>query len=455
MLLLWLASSIAHADDWLALYPECAFPSDARALGRMAVLYPRPGFPAVVEAGDRLVARVRVPSGLTPPPGMQQDRALHGWSAELTGLTGERIDDLENRYDLRVIDVRPDGGSSLVYRASTRIPAWAAPGTYSLHLTAPGGSESLPSSVRIVESGATPRVAAIAGDRTYDAAWATRPADVWVVDRLGAWARGALADPRGPAVLALSSGTLDIALRVGADDLWVLGGCDTPSVRFRDAVSGIERRERRDTIAFDATRLVTGPASGELLDGTPLGADVEYTEVYPLDFAATFAEGTEVAFYPATALHAATSTPAVAARIRTAAAGANRRLERANLEPITIVFDPPAPEAGPVRLHLSGGEWQTVGWQLDEDTTAVGAEITHAFTTVGPHEVRALAIRADGAAALASAVVEIHPQRAKGCDCAAGGTSVLPAVVPGSVFVLAFLLQTGRRRKYTARRSSF
>jgi hypothetical protein len=448
-------ASSASADDWLALYPECAFPSDARALGRMSVLYPRLGFPAVVEAGDRLVARVRVPSGLTPPPGMQQDRALHGWSAELVGQTGERIDGLENRYDLRVVDVRPDGGSSLVYRASILVPAWAAPGTYSLALSAPGGSETTTSSVRIIEVGATARLA-----RADESIWSwsptytgppSRKVDVFLVSSASDLEREhGRGDP--PVALVVESEPPNIALRLGADRLLVLGECDTAAVRFGDAVSGIERREHRRPLSL--VRALTATSGTQLLDGAPLEPGLEYTEVYPLDYAASFGDGVDVTFFPATAFHASTARPAIAARIRVRDSNiANRRLTRANLEAPSIVFEPAEPEAGPVRMRLSSSGFDLVAWQLDEDTTLVGPEITHSFATVGVHEIRALAIRPDGAAVLASAALEIHAQRAEGCEgcSAAQGTSVLPEVV----LLAVVLLQTGRRRKYHTRSTSF
>ena len=138
----------ARADDWLASLPACSSaPARSDLPPRFELVYPRPGLPALVSAGEALITRVRVPSPLTPPPGVQQPRALLGWRAELAGhalpLDAAVTDELAaraQRYVLEVIDVRPDGASTLLYPAAIPIPAWIAPGTYDLALWAPAAA---------------------------------------------------------------------------------------------------------------------------------------------------------------------------------------------------------------------------------------------------------------------------------------------------------------------------
>src|SRR5688572_9396356 len=150
----------ARADDWLVSYPECGLRVLGRRAGSTALLYPRSDLAAVVARGELLVTRVQVPTGLTPPPGIQQRRALHGWSAELIGH-GVALEDAEFRYAVRVVDVRPDGPSSLIYRATIRLPVWIAPGVYSLRLSVPGGTDVAVAAVRVIDPGREPRVAVL------------------------------------------------------------------------------------------------------------------------------------------------------------------------------------------------------------------------------------------------------------------------------------------------------
>ena len=183
----------ARGDDWLAHYPSCAFGDVGARGGGTTLLYPRPGLPAVVAAGERLVVRVRLPAPLTPPPGIQQDRARVGWSLSLVGqgrvLATDPADRADHRYRLRVADVRPDSGSSMVYRATVMVPRWAAPGTYDVEVGAPGGRDRITAAVRILEPDAAPRVAvlSVAPPANRDTALALGrtlaelPVDVWVV----------------------------------------------------------------------------------------------------------------------------------------------------------------------------------------------------------------------------------------------------------------------------------
>ena len=269
----------AHADDWLALAPGCSHPQDARTLGRMALLYPRIGLPAMVEVGDRLITRVRVPSPLTPPPGIQQDRALVGWSAELVGhgraLFGGST---EHRYPLRVVDVRPDGPSTLVYRATLLIPHWAAPGTYSLRLSAPGGTDTVASVVRLLPPGARSRIGQLGAlpESTPDGidALSDAAADVWVAAdeaRLRSLLDAAVSDearPR-PVVLLLGPDEPAVILRSGAE-AWVLGRCDD---RDRNQRRPCDCRNARTCCEWTIDLVCSGRTADLRLAATDCGPD--------------------------------------------------------------------------------------------------------------------------------------------------------------------------------------
>lgn len=108
----------------------------------LAWIEPEIGGTATLVAGEPIFARVRLPVALTPPPGVQQPRALEHWSATLVGRAWSvdaARETMTISYSLPVTDVRPDTVASLVYRARIEVPAWAAPGTYALALATPGG----------------------------------------------------------------------------------------------------------------------------------------------------------------------------------------------------------------------------------------------------------------------------------------------------------------------------
>jgi len=213
-------STPAWADDWLALLPACSMP--AGSLPSLELVYPQPDLPALIEAGDVLVARVRVPAALTPPPGVQQERALRGWSAELVG-EGIAVGDatLSHRHSLPILAVRPDASSSLVYRVRVLVPAYAAPSSYSLVLRTPFGERRAERAVHVAAPGLRSRPVA------------------------------------GPA-FALAGRSL--ALRVGSE-LWVSEPCPGDRANFEADVASTLRFERRVRIAFEARSLPPMAAS--------------------------------------------------------------------------------------------------------------------------------------------------------------------------------------------------
>lgn len=162
--------------DWLVELP--AHETGARHESTPTELvYPRPGLPALAEPGEHIVARVRVPAPLMPAPGIQQPRALRGWSAELVGHSTPLDEGAQHRYALRVLDIRADGASGLVFRATVRVPPWAAPGTYTFRIDSPGSViAAAPGSVRVLVPGRAPIVASYADHEDHD----TWDVDVWL-----------------------------------------------------------------------------------------------------------------------------------------------------------------------------------------------------------------------------------------------------------------------------------
>ncbi len=480
----------ARADDWLALHPECAFDPVVVSPGRTALLYPRAGLPAVVAQGERLITRVRVPSGLTPPPGVQQDRALVGWSSELVGDGVAVSGRAEHRYPLRVVDVRPDGSSSLVYRATVLVPRWAAPGTYGLRLMAPGGGAALAGAVRIVEPDHDPIVALARatpreGERPeamrerLSAALARMPVDVWVMPDdpalRAALAHAPLPDARDPPlavapVLLVPPGPrgLPVVLRAGGDDALVLGACDDRFVRFDEQLEGLREAEGRTARTLDAFpeadtyRLLGDEAARPLPAAEAVrverdasgvvvrvggGAPAELSLVVPDDGRATHVGGASAAWWPATPVPGVGTVPSLAVRllVEPGATATVRRGAPGGLS-LALEVDPPTTETRvPVTLRATPSrDVETIAWQLDEDRTAVGDSARNAWGPLGAHRVDALAIGPDGVAARASAEVRVETREAAGCDCRAA-----PGAGAGGFFWLlaGLLVKTGRVRR--------
>ncbi len=106
-----------------------------------------------VHAGERLRVELETPHGLTPPPGIQNERALRGFTARLCA---------EHCVPLVALNVRPRDGWSLVYRAEFAVPAELAPGHYELDVRFPGGLARLPGGVTIEPAVAAPSSAILA-----------------------------------------------------------------------------------------------------------------------------------------------------------------------------------------------------------------------------------------------------------------------------------------------------
>ena len=133
----------------LSLVLACAASARADALVR-GLISPSREQPSALHAGERLQMTVRVASGLTPPPGVQTERALRGFvaracSERATSTTGEP----ERCTRLTVRNVRPTDAHSLIYRVEAPLPRDLPAGLYHLELRFPGGVSRAPHALRV------------------------------------------------------------------------------------------------------------------------------------------------------------------------------------------------------------------------------------------------------------------------------------------------------------------
>lgn len=106
---------------------------------------------ARVRPGERLTVEFEAAHGLTPPPGIQNERALRGFAARL--CSGACV-------PLAALNVRPRDGWSLLYRVEFAVPAELAAGRYDLDVRFPGALESVPGGVEVAEARPAPPPAA-------------------------------------------------------------------------------------------------------------------------------------------------------------------------------------------------------------------------------------------------------------------------------------------------------
>jgi len=480
--LLGAAPLTARADDWLVAYPSCGFGPEARGLGATAILYPTETLPAVIDAGSALVSRVRVPSGLTPPPGVQQDRALEKWAAELIGAGIELERHTPHRYVVRVVNVRPDGPSSLVYRATIAIPAWTAPGTYALRIRVPGGERTTERSVRVIEAGTRPVVALAGGDElppTLEHA----AVDAWITT---ARAAPRSSDPvhastSSPVTLRLPPDrAVDVALRIGGE-LVVLGRCADPYVSLDELLRAVSVRERlrersiargdlpaQGALRLDSRASAPFPTEGARIDrqagdlvidvprAATLGAQVDV--VLPLDPRALSIARARATLWPATNVGAYARVHGLVASVRVdAGQRAVVRRAAAIASPLRLALRalPLRPEAGleaTVRGVSSRGV-ERLAWSLspDDSITATGSEARHVWRAPGLYNVQAFAISADGATARAEMAVPVQVRRAHVCAAAAPGVPTRDCTPLGLIaLLLAWKLARRRRQEYSA-----
>lgn len=455
-LALLVAAGVARADDWVAALDVPAL--SERETPELRLVYPVRGLPALVEAGDVLVARVLLPAALTPPPGVQQVRALTGFSAELIGSGFVLQGGAQHRHRVLVSEVRPDGPSSLLYRMRIDVPAYVAPGAYALTVRTPFGERIALAAVRVLAPGASPRLAGCPPPSAAElGSW---PIDVWLCDDASAWPASDAALGQGEGVRLALAAAPALALRVGRE-LWLhaAGSARDPGfVRDASDAADIEHRTR---IALDdallAQRLPPLTAAGGLTldrDGHALvvecvargrGECAELSLLLPAAARLHVDRGT-LALYPAGDLQMREvrsviglwRVPAGAARLTLEAASARDGdyqlgVTRARSGRHVILRVLGAPAAARVAFDYGHGR-----------TAFAGPELRASFAGPLEEPVRALVLPREGGARLLRARVLVEPSRPPSCELGrrqrqepAGGQAVAAMVL----FALGFLLK--------------
>ncbi|MCS6800059.1 MAG: hypothetical protein NZ898_16335 [Myxococcota bacterium] len=473
--------------DWLAWWPDCAF-GPSPPPGAVRLLYPRAGLGALVRPGEPLAVRVRLPLALTPPPGRQQDRALLGWSVALVphalylpGTEGTRL-------ALRVLDVRPESVDGLAYRATVRIPRWAAPGVYALEVSAPGGRARSGAAVRILSHARAPRVVVLLDEVPDDSTerLATRLAAVEADAILlrgpeaAALARALehepLDPPRPQAPLFVVVDDAAAAMVLEAESrLLVTGRCTPRHVAFDHVVAALARQRSMPAHVL------------ELLGGRPpLGHAREHgvavTSAWPQPPSVEIhvapdggvqlrahADGNAPTTW--TLLHdgvrEALDVGPISAR-RSIAAGlgtppvrpvvaTHLRLEPGTIVPLRRIVRPPPrivpappcprPNRRSARLGIRLAETpHLVAWSLDDERTALGPSVASVWRHAGTQRVYAAALTADGRLALAHADVHVRSAHRRSEACSPG---LAPTVPPSTWPLTGAALHMLRRSRRT------
>ena len=423
-----LSASLTHADDWLVDLRPCSEPDARASLGQMELVYPQAGLPAVVAAGDQIVARVRVPSGLTPPPGVQSERALARWSASLLGYGTPLDQPVSYVYPLSVTNVRPETGSSLLYRVALRVPAWAAPGAYALRLAAPGGERVAPFAVRVISPSSEPVFGACDPPENLEQLrLASRrlqhmPVDVWIMNLPDAIRRTWAPEPHDTdlaAIVIVDSGspTFESTVRV-PEGTRTLTRCD-PMGPPRDSLPITMRGSMAPSLEGEPSSWLHRTDENHLVvQGAATATESRVlTFIVPSDGRATTIAGAEAIWWPASPVGPSGGSPSLVVRI-TVPPAARVTIDRGErmTSPLSIDWAPRLPAIlENITLEARPATGPFVGWELDEGVTAVGARVSHHFQGAGEHSVFVQSISARGIASHASATVVVRRLTSTGC----------------------------------------
>jgi hypothetical protein len=467
----WLCPSFVRADDWLAVWPACSIVDASRP--SLSLLYPAPGLPAVVHAGDALSARMRTPSALTPPPGVQQERVLERWTAELSGSALHvGVDPKErHRHVLPVVSIRPDGGDSLVYRLRIEIPAYVAPGTYAFALRSPFGTRSAEQAVRVLPKAALPRIVRLpTGVLLPPPAAGSWPADVWLAGavaeeeaREGELPASALevtpvAEPARELIASVEAGSDPaptllveggaVALRVGSE-LWVRAGCEDLTAFEREVAAVIET-EHLTRVAFDAQRAAPSPPVATLsveptvafrvdqieIDNTGSPVVRELSLLLPFAAPASVDTGT-LALFPAIEPNARQPLAKLGRWIVPAGSRGRLRLGPIRSDERKLALQPNSARSGqPAYVRVLGADARAkVAFALGFQRSAYASTELHtSFPGPLAHPVRAQVFEADGAGQVVHGHLWVEPHRPPNCAIAPGG----PTSVRSEAALVAF-----------------
>lgn len=456
--------SFALADDWLAVWPSCSIEDASRP--SLSLLYPAPGLPAVVRAGDTLTIRLRTPAALTPPPGVQQAEVLARWTGELTGSALQAGVDARarHRHMLSVMSLRPDASDSLVYRLRIAIPAYVAPGTYAFAIRTPFGTRSTEQAVRVLAADTVPRVARLpSGVLLPPPAAGTWPVDVWlagsVIESPREAAPSPASDASDPAPTLLSEGT-SVALRVGRE-LWVRSGCSDDAA-FEREVAAVLASEGLARVAFDSARAIAPPAAASLFAPLPISfrdgraavdnrasdTSRELSVLLPFESRVTADAGT-LAFYPSTEPGARLPTAKLARWIVPAGAQATLDLGPATDERKPLALRPRSVRSGqPAEVRVLGARsGAKVAFTLGAARSAYASPDLHtSFSGPLTHPVRAQVFEPDGTGQVAQGHLWVEPHRPPNCAIERPGQPRSPASLATTAVALALAVLVRSRR---------
>ena len=122
------------------------------ALAERRLLSPSVEQPARVAPGSTLSLVVEVATALSPPPGIQEERAHRAFAVTLCAEGLPLAAPARVCFPLAVRNLRPLDGNSLRYRVEAPVPLWVAPSTYDLAVRFPGGEARLTQGVRVARS---------------------------------------------------------------------------------------------------------------------------------------------------------------------------------------------------------------------------------------------------------------------------------------------------------------
>ena len=464
--------------DWAESLPACGFVAAPYEGQPLLLLYPSPGLPAMVEQGAALIARIRMPSALTPPPGHQQDSALRGFDAQLLASGGQALDDAHSVYELRVADVRPDAGSSMIYRLRLPIPRWVAPGTYSLRVRAPSSGVRVGvASVRVLAEGEAPRVLVLSAPTSNDIDRLRQrlrdlegyPADVFVVPftpELGVALNATRELASWPPVLLTGRPGQAGVVRVGQRRA-SLGQCTSSLYQRPQGDSearpwvGVQARDAALHARWSTPGALAPVLERRLDDGgvhvraaSWLSAPAELRVVVPEDGRATrIVDAASTSWWPGAALFATALAPSLVANV-TLAPGQEASLTRGPAAPLGLRL-----HANPTRattddhvdLHAETTRPAQIAWRLAEDVTAVGARTHHRWASNGDVEIHALAIDAEGVPGRASVTLPVGTRREFVCSSSAAPSGPRGAPLGALGLVILAVLWTIRRRRHRMR----
>lgn len=121
------------------------------ARAERGLIAPSEAEPAYVQIGGTLALLVEVATALTPPPGVQEERAHRAFAISLCAEGLSFGAPARSCFPLAVRNVRPVDAGSMRYRVEARIPEWLAPWHYDLRVRFPGGEAQRAQAVRLAD----------------------------------------------------------------------------------------------------------------------------------------------------------------------------------------------------------------------------------------------------------------------------------------------------------------